>query len=451
MHEVPGECPRRAGRTRILIVLGLLLLAHTALGAEAAGSGCVFPSGRGAFHLDLEIRTRAELWHNYTVKGPANGTDDQALLLRTRILGQYWHPRGYRLVLELQDSRYAGSRLAPGDFPRTCPFEDQLDVHQGFAELRLAPRDILILKVGRQVISYADRRIFGPGNWGNVGRYWWDATKLSFLTGAWRTDFLWGQRVIREPGRLDTDHYPFHLLGAYSMLHRPWGQLHLFLLERRSHRTAPGETGTGRTRVRTAGAWLHLHPGAWWILEGTLALQRGERGGDEVRAWGGHILLRRRLPGRSSPYLGAELAIGSGDRDPLDGIAGTFDGVFGSVSGAYGRMNLFCWKNLRDLVLTVGFRPFRETAVWLDLHHFELDSASDAWYWCSGKPLLRDPRGLHGRQLGHEIDLLLKTRLNRHWTLFAGAGFFRRGSFLDQDPRVARHLAWGFVQLAWSI
>jgi len=448
---VPGSGSRHSSRTTVFTVLGLLLLVHAILGVGVARALDPLHLGKGTFHLGLQIRTRGEFWHGYTVKGPANGADDRALLLRTRILGQYRHPHGYRFVLELQDSRYTGSRLAPADFPRTCPFEDQLDIHQAFAEFHLPLRNILVLKAGRQVITYADRRIFGPGNWGNVGRYWWDAVKLSFLTGPVRTDLLWGQRVIREPGRLDTDHYPFHLLGVYSMLHQPWGQLHLFVLERRSHRPARGETGVGRSRVRTVGAWVHTQPGPRWILEGTLALQRGERGGDEVRAWGGHLLFRRRFPARSNPYVGAELAIGSGDRDPGDGIAGTFDGVFGSVSGAYGRMNLFCWKNLRDLVLTVGFHPWRETVVWLDLHHFELDSASDAWYWCSGKPLLRDPLGRHGRQLGHELDLLFKTRLAPHWSLFAGAGFFRRGPFLERDPRVARHLAWGFVQLTLSI
>ncbi len=35
------------------------------------------------------------------------------------------------------------------------------------------------LKAGRQSVSYADNRVFGPGNWGNVGRYWWDVVKLT--------------------------------------------------------------------------------------------------------------------------------------------------------------------------------------------------------------------------------------------------------------------------------
>jgi len=186
-------------------------------------------------------------------------------------------------------------------------------------------------------------------------------------------------------------------------------------------------------------------------MEGTLAIQRGERGGDTVRAWGADIRTRWH-PGKTRRLeLGAEIAIGSGDRDPDDGVAGTFDGVFGSVSGAYGRMNLFCWRNLRDLVLTAGYRPDDSVHMWLDLHRFELDSATDAWYWCSGKPLLRDSTGGRGALLGHELDLLLRARLGRHWNLFTGAGIFRRGPFMDGDPRIARTLAWGFLQLTWSL
>ncbi len=431
----------------LVLVLGLRPVISSGATGSAGEMGIPLPGG--TLRLGIELRTRGEAWFGYTVKGPERETNDRALLFRTKLLGEYRHSKGHRLFLEIQDSRYGLSRLGPEDFPRTCPFEDQMEIRRAFVEASLAPGSALRLKVGRQTIAYADKRIFGPGNWGNVGRYWWDAARLSFRIHGIHTDILWGQRVIREPGRLDTDHDPYHMLGVYSILGSRRNLLHLFLLERREHHPSPGETASGLSRIRTAGAWFHVPWSAGWRLQGTVALQRGHRGGDAVRSWGGNIRLRRDLPGAFRPYAAAELSIGSGDRDPTDGVSGTFDGVFGSVSGAYGRMNLFCWKNIRDFQLSAGMHPREGFHVWLDLHRFELDSRRDAWYWCSGKPRLRDPEGRHGRTLGHELDLLGRIRLAGGWELFTGAGIFRRGAFLRQDPRVQRYLFWGFVQLRY--
>ena len=411
--------------------------------------GLSFSLGNGILRLGVELRTRSEVWHGYTVKGPLHGADDHALLLRTRLLAEYRHARGHRFLVELQDSRYWWSRLGLDDFPRTCPFANHLDIRRAFVESPLLDGGAVSVKLGRQTITYADKRVFGPGNWGNVGRYWWDAVKITARLGSVRTDLLWGQRVVREPTRLDTDHYPFHMLGLYTIVPVTAGELHLFLLERREHRPASGVAGAGPTRIHTGGVYFRSALGRHWTAEGTLAVQRGTRGGDTVRAWGGNLRVRRRLHGRWWPYCGAEISIGSGDRNPHDGVAGTFDGLFGSISGAYGRMNLFSWRNLRDYQLTAGITPQEGLHLWVDLHRFELDSPRDAWYWCSGKPVLRDPEGHHGRELGHELDLLVRKRFDAHWELFAGGGVFRAGSFPAQDPSLPRHMAWGFVQLLY--
>jgi len=38
----------------------------------------------------------------------------------------------------------------------------------------------LSFKAGRQRIFYGDKRIFGPEQWGNTGRWIWDAIKFSY-------------------------------------------------------------------------------------------------------------------------------------------------------------------------------------------------------------------------------------------------------------------------------
>jgi len=71
-------------------------------------------------------------------------------------------------------------------------------------------------KAGRQAITYADRRIFGPGEWGNVGRYWWDAAKVYQHTDPAKVDLLYGQRIVSDPSHFNDDHYPFHMAALYA-------------------------------------------------------------------------------------------------------------------------------------------------------------------------------------------------------------------------------------------
>lgn len=440
---------RALGIIASLVLLCFLTYPTISRAADASSQSPSYELGKGTLTLGLELRMRVESWNGYTIKGPGKGLHDHAMLFRSKFRAEYRLPRGDRCLLELQDSRYGFSQLETEDFPATCPFEDQLDIRRAFIETPIFGKEQLSLKVGRQSITYADKRIFGPGNWGNVGRYWWDAAKLSFRLGDVRTDLLWGQRVIRERDRLDTRHDPYHMLGIYSRIGNGQRQLHVFLLDRRESEKSTGEISSGLSTIHTAGIWFLTPVFQDWKIKGTTAIQRGRRGGDSVRSWGGNIRLRRTISGKLKAYAGGEITIGSGDRNPTDGVSGTFDGVFGSVSGAYGRMNLFCWKNLRDYQLTFGMRPRGNVHIWMDLHHFELDSTRDAWYWCSGKPKIQDPRGQSGRKLGHEVDLLAKIKLAKRWELFTGASIFRGGGFLQQDSSIGKQFSWGFVQMLY--
>lgn len=415
------------------------------------GQGVTYSLGTGTLHLGLRLRTRTEVWNGYTVKRPAEGANDHVLLLRTKLLAEYRTASKQRFLLELQDSRFWWNRLGLGEFPASCPFADHLDVRRAFVESPLTPNGRLSLKLGRQTITYADKRVFGPGNWGNVGRYWWDAAKLTVRLGRVRTDLLWGQRVIRLPEELDTCHDPYHMVGLYTIVPFSHGEAHLFLLDRRGHDTVLGESGSGPARVHSLGTYLEANLGRWWTANGTLAIQRGSRGGNDVHAWGGHVLVRRKLNARFKPYVGAEISLASGDRNPHDGVNETFDGLFGSISGAYGRMNLCSWKNLRDYQLTAGAKPGGAVHLWVDLHHFELDSRRDAWYWCSGKPLVRDLDGRYGTDLGNELDVLVRIRFSPNWEVFAGGGLFRSGQVASQDPSIPRHLTWCFLQLSYRL
>ena len=74
-----------------------------------------------------------------------------------------------------------------------------MDIRQAYFEWKKIGGSHLDLKVGRQQISYGDQRIFGPGLWGNTGRYAWDAAMLQVDTSRAWVDAWVGRPIENRP------------------------------------------------------------------------------------------------------------------------------------------------------------------------------------------------------------------------------------------------------------
>ena len=134
--------------------------------------------GPGKLDLGGSLRFRYEYFDNYNVKKYGTGQRDDVLLTRVRINVGYTLPQKLKVFVQLQDARFFLSSLDKDDFGPSCPYLNELDLRQAFIQWREIGRSPLGFKIGRQTISYGDYRIFGPGDWGNVGRYTWDAGKI---------------------------------------------------------------------------------------------------------------------------------------------------------------------------------------------------------------------------------------------------------------------------------
>lgn len=247
-----------------------------------------------------------------------------------------------------------------------CPYWDYMDLRQAYVERLPGESSPLGFKVGRQAISYADNRVWGPGEWGNVGRYTWDAAKLIVDVPPARIDFIFGDRIKYDPAGFDGDHYQFHAYGVYAT----------------------------------------------------------------VEAYGANARLGYTFDVPWKLRIGAEVSYGSGDPNPGSGRYQTFDGLFGAVDSMYGRMNLFSWKNLHDYQASLSIKPTKKVALSLDWHFFRLDKAKDAWYYCNGRPQREDPTGAAGTELGHEIDLIAKYKCSEHLDFQTGYAHFFPGRFI---------------------
>jgi hypothetical protein len=408
--------------------------------------------GPGRLDISLQQRLRYEYTDNFTVRGYGTGEGDHLLLSRTRLGLDYRLPENAHVFVQLQDARFFLSDLEDQPRANSSSHYNQCELKQAYVEWQYILGTPLGLKVGRQSISYADNRVFGPGEWGNVGRYWWDVAKLTLNLDLVQVDVLHGQRLMMEQSSWDDDHYPFRMSGVYARWKRLPMTVDTFWLHRYStHDNLKGEDpGAGRENRHTWGvAW----DGTWrkqWDYGGTLASQTGSYAKDDIRAYGVNLRGGYTFAAPWSPRLGAEYTYASGDSDPKDGVKETFDNVYGAVDTVYGRINFLAWKNLEDYQLTAGVKPTRNTKFWVDYHLFRLAEADDAWYWSSGAVARRDRTGAAGRDLGQEIDVLFQWKVSKQFDWFCGYCYFFPGDFIRQTPGPASGADWFFSQVTAS-
>ena len=78
------------------------------------------------------------------------------------------------------------------------PQEEYFEIYDLYLEYKNLFKNITV-KAGRQKIFYGDYRIFGPGDWGNTGRWTWDAIKISYKKGDNFIDIFGGGTKIHDP------------------------------------------------------------------------------------------------------------------------------------------------------------------------------------------------------------------------------------------------------------
>ena len=408
----------------------------------------------GCSRLDIggSLRYRFEHQDDFNVKLYADPkfSSDDFVLQRFRLDFNLRLREDSRAYVELQDSRPFGVNFSKHDFMLGCPYWDYLDLRQAYVERLPGDGSPLGFKIGRQAIFYADNRVWGPGEWGNVGRYTWDAAKLIVDVPPARIDFIFGDRVKYHPAGFDGDHYQFHTYGVYATLKELPFRVDLFYIKKESHGNyvigSHGETVD--LDISSFGFYVDGKLRRRWDYRGTFAHTFGMRDHATVEAYGASARLGYTFDVPWKLRIGAEFSYGSGDPNPGSGRYQTFDGLFGAVDITYGRMNLFSWKNLHDYQVSLGIKPTKELGVSLDWHFFRLDKAKDAWYYGNGRPQRQDPTGAAGTELGQEIDLTAKYKCSEQLDLQAGYAHFFPGTFIRRTGP-SRDADWAFAQLVY--
>ena len=142
-------------------------------------------SAAETLRINGDVRYRFEYEDNFNQKfygkNPPKGDSDDAFLLQRIRIGFVLKVHEHVLLSAgLQDSRAYGVALPDDAFYNSRlglqnnPNKDYFEPFDTYLELQDLFGRQITLKGGRQIIAYGDKRIFGPGEWGNTGRYIWD-------------------------------------------------------------------------------------------------------------------------------------------------------------------------------------------------------------------------------------------------------------------------------------
>jgi hypothetical protein len=367
-------------------------------------------------------------------------------LHRTRVFGDLWYRREFRLYVEFVDAASFNE-----DLPPLVIDEDRHDLQNLFFDVHLFSMNCapVYLRVGRQELLFGSQRLISPPDWANTRRTFHGARAFR-ATEDFDVDLFWAQPVVPDPSNFDSVDNDQNFAGLWTTYRPAKGRFldfyHLFLDD-----TTPAAvlgTPTPAYNVSTVGSrWAGDKNQFLWDFEGMF--QFGERGGQDIVASafttgvGYHF---KCAP--MTPSLWAYYDYASGDRP--GGDFSTFNQLFPFGHYYLGYLDLVGRQNIRDFNLHLNFFPARWITCQVQYHNFRLDSATAPLFTAGGAGLRQDPTGRAGRDVGDEIDFLVNFHLGPHSDLLFGYSKLFSGAFLDataggRDPE----LFYAMYNLRW--
>lgn len=385
-------------------------------------------------------RFRIEGWNGFGFDAAAPARTDDVFWLGLAFLHFDLDFRDNTRLFIQGKSADVWDRELPGGSRRVD--EDPLDLQQAFLQHRFdAGADgTLTIRLGRQMLAYGRQRLISPLPWVNVYRTW-DGALASWKTDEWKTDFFATQFVPVDQNNFN-DTGDDELIGAYATRTRNTesGKDVLDLYALSHQRGQAAFNGTAGSDRRFTVGFRHNQPPAAETIDHDIefAYQFGELGSGDVSAWTLGSELGYKFEDAPITRLRGGLEIGSGDSNP-GGNVQTFDPPYTLGHAYFGIVDAIGRQNAIDLYFGPQFELGRGNKAALTLHQFWRTERNDAVYNVAGGAYAATT-GNTSRNVGQEIDLVVRRKVDQHWNLEFGYGHFftataieAAGLNMDQD------------------
>jgi hypothetical protein len=318
--------------------------------------------------------------------------------------------------------------------PAIPPFQNTWDIRQAYIELGDSHKRTLGLRVGRQELTFGEQRLIGSSPWTNVGRVF-DAVRGTVRYGGYRVDLFASSVVNPVTGTWDHHQQGNNLHGIYAGIEKlvPKATIEPYILWRVQPRVK-NEAGVVANLDEKAAGVRFVGTLPLGFDYGTeMVREFGSLGSDDIKAWAGHWVVGRTTSSVwLKPRVFGEFNYASGDRNPKDGVRGTFDQLYPSGHDKYGLADQVGWRNIKEARAGVETKPRENVTATIEYNNWFLASATDALYVTAGTAFARSGTGTAGTHVGQEFDIAATYTVFEPLLIGAGFGHIIPGGFLKK-------------------
>ncbi|HEY3129545.1 MAG TPA: alginate export family protein [Acidobacteriota bacterium] len=404
----------------------------------------------GKIYLSMggQARFRTERWANFSFGGPGR-RDDTFGLWRVRLHQDLHVGQSFRFFVEAKSALLGPDRQLPGG--RRTSDVDTVDLQNAFIDLRIpfGGNTTLTLRPGRQELAFGRERLVGIADWTNT-RKTFDGVRGIAKLGWWRVDTFWARPVRIKKYAFNGNSTDTNFFGAYAVGKIPTTNLVLdvYWLGLDRSNSALGSFVAKENRhtigARTGGKISNSD----FDFDVESARQFGSFGDRDISAGmfasvlGYHF---SKVAGAPRAYVGFDYASGG---NPAGEKIRTYNQLFPSAHPYFGFIDAIGRQNISDLSEGLSLKPMRRLEVGLDGHVFRRASAQDALYDPGGNVLRKGSLGL-SKNVGSEIDLMLKYAIDAHTVVTTGFSHLFAGDFIKESGS-ARGIDFAYLALQYT-
>lgn len=417
--------------------------------------------------FDLSLRYRFEIWDGMNAKNFGDDSPNAIGNLNDKIMFQriiagitYQKGDNLKFALHFQDSRAFGWSLKDSEYPdlfkirkqgykepyyKMNPNEEFFEIYDANIEID-SVIDNLSLKIGRQKIFYGDNRIFGPGDWGNTGRWTWDALKLSYKFNNNFIDFWVGGTKIHDPNKISFPFFDteFFGIGFYShfAISKSYSIEPFYAFKKNGSADYIKDLDINKHWFGARLVDSNIYNFDYDI---TYSREFGSEIEKTISAYGFFARLGYKfnfLP--MQPLLSLRFSYASGGKKNDDKIY-TFEPAFGSQDKFYGRMNIVSWSNLDDREIVLELFPLKHLWIELKYNIFFIPEPKDIKI--VGTLQLIENKSY----LGSEIDFFMRYNHSKNLQIFLVSGIFFTGDVKPINDKQIKTAFWLAGQIVYLL